>query len=499
MRTPALEPVVRFLNPEGTAWVGTGFIVPRGRGQNGLYAMTCAHVIAAALGDKDAAADPVAPGDPVTVIFRDQTSATYQAEVVPETWRPVPSQVNDPGGAIDIAVVRLIDLEELPDSTRMPAISSKPAPGQKVIAFGPRERGQTKLNRKGRWSRATVSEPNRGDEIEFVTDDVISDNIIYGGFSGGPLTDRDTYEIIGMVRAVQTRQSRRAYAVPVSLLAEVWEPLLEKRVRVRSGIHPIFDLIAREGQAGILSRETRLRIEASRGRPADHAPMTFVVDGSRMEAHGHMNRRALLEIAGHAERDTRGPVNIIKQPLAFPEWGATIADRVDLLKEALLRASNADGTSVEELRVALERSAPDGWLFHLTMTEDASDEDGEVLRAFLKLWDDIAEGATCELYLHVSFALDVTRNESCSAAVLYGALTSEQNSKIVTLPPLRPVRPPEIEFWSQKIFAEGHIEDEGVAIDLMYELQGFLEERPSLEMHHLLERIRREKIDPDNL
>ncbi|WP_300039512.1 serine protease [uncultured Roseobacter sp.] len=498
MRTEALETVVRFLNTAGDKWVGTGFLVPPEKGSQGVYVMTCAHVVAEALGDAAIGTRAEAPEGTLSLIFRDQTQEVYQARVVPGSWRPAPEKATDPGGAIDIAVLEVLELEARPDGTRWPSFSDKPKSGQPMIAFGPRRRGHTALSKKAHWPRGMLTEPNRSDEIEFLMKGDINDNIIFGGFSGGPLTASGTYEVLGMVRSVQSGESRRAYAIPVSLLAEVWKPMLARRARPQSSLHPVFDLIARESQADIVSRATRLRIEARTEQGTGHAPMTFLVCGPFDEDHAHMNRRAFLEIAEHRERGPDGAADISYRPLKFPD-GHSAEERLLLLREGLLKGSNAAGTSTEELRTALELASPDGWLFHLTLRQDVSDEDASVLRGFLDIWDEIAATAACELYLHLSFTYDSAQNTDCGAATLHTTLISEPDTDFVNLPPLQPVGPEEIAFWSQKIHADGLIEDDAVASELMFRVEDLLEGRPSLPMRQLRRKITREKIDPANL
>ncbi len=490
----ALETVVRFLNPSKDKWVGTGFLVPPESGTQGVFVMTCAHVIADALGDSDLGFSDEAPTAEVSLIFRDRTSTVHTAKVISKTWRAAPKDVQDPGGAVDMVVLKIDDLDQRPDGTRFPRFSDKPYRKQEVIAYGPRTRGQTKLAHKTFWPPGNLSEMSRADELEFVMQGNMTDNIIFGGFSGGPLTDGKTYEVLGMVRTVQRGENRRAYAIPVKLLADVWGSILSRRASEQRSIHPVFDLIGREEQAGILSLETRKRIEAANEDGTSHAPMTFLVSGPFDEDHVHMNRRAFIEIADHKERGVTS-ANLSYGTLKFPA-GQNHDERLALLKEGILQQTNAAGTATEELQTALERSSPDGWLFHLSLSKGASDEDGTLLKAFLTFWDEIAKGTACELYLHLSFVYDPSINEKCGTAKLHETLTDNAG---VALEPLRPITMQDISNWTQLLLAHQHIEDYGIADELTYQVEDLFEGADEMPMRKLRRAISKAKIDPDKL
>ncbi len=457
--------------------------------------MTCAHVVADALGQSALMHRTEAPTDPVEVMFGVEgarRASPILGRVVPDGWRRSPPSGEAAAGPIDIAVLRL-DLNTRPAGADYARFVDRVQPGNMVIAHGPHMPSDLAPDARSHWVDGEVREQARLNEIEFLTAAAIDTNIIVGGFSGGPLTITATGEIAGMVRAVLEGHYRRAYALPVDMLAEVWPTLRQQMGRKGGAIAPIFDLIDRKKQVQTLTTETQSCLQARQGGGAAPA-MVFTVVGPPDEDHTHLRRRAQVEIARHRLRGDRGAITVADIVLRLPE-GIDQDDRLSQMSEDLEKKTKAAGMQAPDLRAAFEKGA-EGWVVHVMIDPDLSDDDAALLTAFLAQWDRIADGAACELYLVLSFVHAPTAAAGPAAARWHADLLAGRSA--VCLPPLSPVIKGDIIAWQEEIAKQEHLGDEGLAEALAFRVEEAFNAAPHLPMRQLRQAILRAGIDPEN-
>ena len=201
-----LEPaIVRILSPTG-APSGAGCLV------RDHYVVTCAHVVAAALGLAET--HEALPTQEVTLDFPFLRSARLTASVV--TWwpyrLPIPSD-----GRCDVAVLQL---SEPPPETE-PARLSKPGhqASGKVWVYGiPEDAG---MSDSGDWfgCRTAPPRPDRWRKLMGTNDPT---RFIEPGCSGGPVILEEGELVLGIVslRQTQRRELKEAYGISADLLRQ---------------------------------------------------------------------------------------------------------------------------------------------------------------------------------------------------------------------------------------------------------------------------------------
>jgi hypothetical protein len=487
----AYAPVVRFLNLEGTQWVGSGFLVPPKSGDTALTVMTCAHVIADALGDRSLMHRVAAPEGKVGIVFAGPEIAG-QTPVYGQVaeWRRSPADGEIASGPIDIAVVRFEGVVR-PDGVAYAEFGESAEVGSRVLVYGPRSTTDVRMAAAATFVRCEVVNSTQESNIEILADRGMPNNVILQGCSGGPLTVNRTNVIVGMVRSAYDAMNLQAYAVEFGDMAAVWPPLAKfSRPKRRANALPIFDLIDRHEQILILSKETRTRLEA-RHKDGKEPAMIFAVAGPLEEHHGHLRRRARHEISRHQKRGQNREIELSDVDVELPGWGTT-ANRIEMMAEALLRVNNAESTSGDHLRTAFGYSA--GWIVQVTVKADATAEDAELLTAFLALWQEISAGAKCEMYLALSFEYQPATAPACSAALLKRSLVDDPRRLIVELPDLRAVSLDDISRWQDDITRDGFVDDDKAAI-LASQIEEKFKGQDALPMRRLLNAIQLSRID----
>ncbi|MDT0308917.1 trypsin-like peptidase domain-containing protein [Streptomyces sp. DSM 44917] len=207
--------VVQVLAEDGEQPVGAGFLAGPG------LVVTCAHVaLLAGLG----------PGDEAEVRFSQLPGAPRRrAEVLEGAWR-------DPE-AEDVAVLRLAGVP--PEARPLTLGSAAGSAGHRVASFGFPEQappgGRFGYGVAGDLLPAGPEEERGGERDEERGNDrgllqVTRANELASGFSGGPLVDRSTGLVIGMVTAI-TRPDRQlrglgvAFATAAETLRAAWPGL----------------------------------------------------------------------------------------------------------------------------------------------------------------------------------------------------------------------------------------------------------------------------------
>ncbi|WP_230535155.1 serine protease [Streptomyces albidoflavus] len=192
--------------------VGLGFLV------SDTVALTCAHVVTAALGTP--AGTPPGPDGRVPVDLP-LVAGRPRAEVAVERWLPPRGPGDGPGGAGDVAVlrfdapppgarpVRLVDTEASTDGLW----------GHRVRAFG------LPTGRPGGVWHAGVLRGRQADG--WVQADLMGGGYaVSHGFSGGPVWDDRLSGVVGMVTVADTGETPASYLIPTDGLAAAWPALV---------------------------------------------------------------------------------------------------------------------------------------------------------------------------------------------------------------------------------------------------------------------------------
>jgi hypothetical protein len=196
--------LVRICTANGRV-VGAGFLVGE------RHILTCAHVIAHALGLADNALDP--PSSTVRLDFPQLAPHTLlTAEVV--LWCPVQGD-----GRGDIAGLQLLD---------------EPPVGVEAVHFAPAEQvwghpyrafGFPAGQDDGVWSDGRLLGRQGTDWIQ-LEDDKIPGFAVIVGFSGAPVWDEQLQGVVGMIVASsQLATTKTAFAIPSDVLIDSWSQL----------------------------------------------------------------------------------------------------------------------------------------------------------------------------------------------------------------------------------------------------------------------------------
>jgi S1-C subfamily serine protease len=195
---------IRILDLNGTA-IGAGFLVADG------HAVTCAHVVASALGLQRA------PG------------SKPQAEIKLDfpllaAGKIISARVIAWGAAEDIAVLEL--RREIPSEVQPAELFH----GDNLWEHPFRTFGFPSGFDNGVWASGRILAREATGWLQ-IEDTKQTGYFVQPGFSGAPVWDEQLGGVIGMTVAADTRSGvRAAFVLPVKTLATVW-PELEKRVR----------------------------------------------------------------------------------------------------------------------------------------------------------------------------------------------------------------------------------------------------------------------------
>jgi tetratricopeptide (TPR) repeat protein len=198
---------VRVSTADGTP-VGAGFLVSE------RHLLTCAHVVAAAVGDYELGDDAERPQGTVHLDFLFFDKSKRIARV--EHWWPRTGASTNPSG--DIAILKLAS--DLPRG----AEPTPPTKADAIDLFGHEFKalGFPAGDDQGVWAYGEMR--NRlGNGWLQVESAEKAGRRIEPGFSGGPVGDLETGAIVGMVVAV-TRESI-GFVIPTQVLADTWPDL----------------------------------------------------------------------------------------------------------------------------------------------------------------------------------------------------------------------------------------------------------------------------------
>ncbi|MEU9353565.1 serine protease [Streptomyces griseoloalbus] len=187
--------------------VGMGFLV------SDTVALTCAHVVSAALGT------PPEPDARVPVDLP-LVAGGPQADAVVELWLPPRGPGAEASGAADVAVLRLE--APLPGAGPVRLVGTEESTdglwGHRVRAFG------LPAGRPGGVWHAGVLRGRQADG--WVQADLAGGGYpVSRGFSGGPVWDDRLSGVVGMVTVAESRNPPVSYLIPTDGLAAAWPEL----------------------------------------------------------------------------------------------------------------------------------------------------------------------------------------------------------------------------------------------------------------------------------
>jgi WD40 repeat protein len=188
--------IVRILRENGDT-AGTGFLL----NDTGLIA-TCAHVIWNEGG-------PRPRPEKITLVFH-AIGETRQATVLPDWWRSAQAD--------DVAIVQLDG--PLPEGVAaIPLGSTQGTSEHPFDAFGFPQSNP----KDGIWGQGTILRATKLQSIQVLQ---LSSKEVTPGFSGGPILDRQSQRIVGMVTAITPtdqfgRLAETAFATPIETLREI--------------------------------------------------------------------------------------------------------------------------------------------------------------------------------------------------------------------------------------------------------------------------------------
>ena len=246
LTTPFNRSFVRIRGADG-AIAGAGFLASA-RGE----VLTCAHVVARALGTDAAAAD--APAGTVTLDLPFLDARPLRARVV--RWVPRSGPVAEPSG--DIAVLAVAG--DVPVAARPARLS----PGAGLFGRPFRTHGYPTGHDAGVFAYGELRDRLSNGWLQ-VEDTKSPGRSIEPGFSGGPVEDRASGRVVGMVVACTAeRRDKVAFVIPGDILARAW-PALEIRgpaaasQQVPGGTAgSLFTLLDGSGEDVVFSGETAL-------------------------------------------------------------------------------------------------------------------------------------------------------------------------------------------------------------------------------------------------
>ena len=197
--------------------VGSGFLISE------RHLLTCAHVVAEALGTK--ASEPAAPTEEIRLDFPLVAARAWRMGRV-VAWQPLRFNESRAEVSGDIAVLAL---QQAAPSGAQPArlIQADSFWGHPCRAFGfpydPRD-----YNREydqGVWSAGVLRDRNAKGWV-LLEDSESSAYFVQQGFSGGPIWDETLQGVVGMVAAAERASDKRAaFMIPVKLLKAIWPDL----------------------------------------------------------------------------------------------------------------------------------------------------------------------------------------------------------------------------------------------------------------------------------
>jgi hypothetical protein len=354
--------IVRVCGPDGVV-VGSGFLAAADR------VVTCAHVVARALGLDDEITD--APTDQLVVELPLLGTGTSRVSAVVDRWFPA---LPDHTG--DIAVLRIA--APVPDAAPVRLVSGKDLWGHRfrVLGFPP---GRN----RGVWVDGRLLAPLEAGWIQMNTEG--DGPSIERGFSGAPVWDDDLGGVVGMTAAADgSARPRTAYLIAASELPgyapELWPCPYRGLESFREGDADLFHGRSQEID-GLLNAVERIQLVAVAG--GSGCGKTSLVRAGlipRLRAKGY----TVTRFRAFADRD----VNV--------QLAATLMAALYTEPDPLPWTTKAKGV-VEALRTEPELlgsriGGPDGHLIFLDQFEEVVAADTSAAQGLLTTLTKLAAG-----------------------------------------------------------------------------------------------------------
>ncbi len=204
--------IVRIRKPTG-AIVGAGFLIHE------KYVLTCAHVIAQALGISESA--PQRPSAPIFLDFP-LVAPDVRLTALVVFWRPIPDRGNSTQGHEDIAVLELND--PLPASAKpVRLLLEEDLWNHPFQTFG-----FPVGHDDGLWSTG-ILRGRQGTGWVQVEDVKSTGGRLESGYSGAPVWDEQLGGVVGMAVAADLNRAdaKIAFIIPTRVIATTWTALAE--------------------------------------------------------------------------------------------------------------------------------------------------------------------------------------------------------------------------------------------------------------------------------
>jgi hypothetical protein len=365
--------------------VGSGFICSHG------HVMTCAHVVASALGGGIAMAEaPVAPAGRVKVRFAanlatgDKTEVVAWTEAVPDAWRPRGS-----GPCGDIAVLKLADGEPWPsEAMAVTAVREDPRPDEKFMGLG-----MSRDSPQGVIIKGAVAGLLPGGRLSIRA--ASPDQKVVPGCSGAAIFTYERGGMAGMV--VEMQQTETGLAIPVRLLRTVWpiadfEQAAPLAAVATGGPTPVkWRLAERLHTFDREDQELWFEEAVQAAWKQDRLPIVCVIGGLEADLPDKCQDRC-LQISLGQSLGKRLPIERWT-PLHLP-WPPDSGFRVDqalaALKRGFRNALAADDMSPEAIQAARANAGRAFFFFSSMRAENYSRRHGQLLR----LWSEFLQSTS---------------------------------------------------------------------------------------------------------
>jgi hypothetical protein len=377
-----------FILGRGEVPVGSGFICSQG------HVMTCAHVVADALGGGvEMAAAPIAPDGRVKVRFAAPLAAgataevVAEAEVVADAWRP-----RDDSPCSDIAVLKVVEGEPWPPSAAaVTAVRDDPRPDERFIGLG-----VSKESPRGVIIQGAVAGLLPGDRLSIRPASI--DQKVVPGCSGAAIFTYERGGMAGMV--VEMQQTETGLAIPARLLQTVW-PIADYDERspivkgTAGGPLPVkWHLAERLHTFDREDQELWFEEAVQDVWKQARLPIICVIGGLEADLPDKCQDRC-LQISLGQSLGRALPIDRLT-PLHLP-WPPDSAFKVDQALAALKRGFRntlaAEDLSAEAIRAARADAGRAFFFFSSMRAENYSRRHGQLLRAWSEFLQSTSGGA----------------------------------------------------------------------------------------------------------
>jgi hypothetical protein len=214
--------IVRIIRISDQQWVGCGFYAKFGDLSVPPLVVTCAHVVADAIGDPAVAEQASRPSGTFRIDFPNSLqNRQIECNVVDakNAWHPATSTLSDHSRPFDIAFLQPPSLEIPSDVKPIDIkVDCTFASGQNLNAFGGAEEGNLVDDEFGEWVCGKQVRRMHG-RFQFKSNPSETLNVVREGFSGTPIIIEKNDDVIGMV-TVADEGKGLAWFLPVQTLFE---------------------------------------------------------------------------------------------------------------------------------------------------------------------------------------------------------------------------------------------------------------------------------------